>query len=252
MPTMSTTICHRCRSKAAHRGLVGVLRAFSPAAGGRRRPFHSTTPQSQQGDDEISRILSKPTWSVRSLLPPPPPSSSSSSTPTPTPTQAHPSETATKITAQTLSHLLRLSALPQPAPGSEEEARMLADLEAQLGFVRAIREVDTRGVAPLRAIRDETAAGAREQAVGLGALRDALAAEDVVGHARRRRRRRRVGGVGGGSEGEAGRGGGAGTGRRNEIECWDVLGGASETAGPYFVVRSGGDDGGGGAKVDRH
>ncbi|RYP93721.1 hypothetical protein DL770_000093 [Monosporascus sp. CRB-9-2] len=240
---MSMTICHRCRSKAARQGLVGVSRAFSPAAGGRRRPFHSTTPQPQQQDDEISRILSKPTWSVRSLLP---------SSPAATPAQAHPYETATKITPQTLSHLLRLSALPQPAPGSEEEARMLADLEAQLGFVRAIREVDTRGVAPLRAIRDETAAGAREQAVGLDALRDALAAEDVVGHARRPRRRRGVGGVGGGSEGETGRGGGAGTGRRNEVEDWNVLGGAGETAGPYFVVRSGGADGGGGVKADRH
>ncbi|RYP31663.1 hypothetical protein DL767_005670 [Monosporascus sp. MG133] len=233
---MSTTICHQCRSKAARQGLVDVSRAFSPATGGRRRPFHSTTPQSQQEDDDISRILSKPTWSVRSLLPPPLPPSSPS--PTPTPAQAPAPETATKITPQTLSHLLRLSALPQPAPGSEEEARMLADLEAQLGFVRAIREIDTRGVAPLRAIRDETAAGAREQAVGLDALRDALAAEDVVGHARRPRRRRGVGGVGGGSESETGRGGVADTGRRNEVEDWDVLGGASETAGPYFVVRS--------------
>ncbi|RYO82213.1 hypothetical protein DL766_006836 [Monosporascus sp. MC13-8B] len=243
---MSTIICHRCRGKAARQGLVGVSRALTSAAGWRRRPFHSTTPQSQQGDDEISRILSKPTWSVRSLLPAP-------AAPAPTPTQATPSEAATKITPQTLSHLLRLSALPQPAPGSEEEARMLADLEAQLGFVRAIREIDTRGVAPLRAIRDETAAGAREQAVALDALRDALAAEDVVGHARRPRRRRRgVGGVGGGSQGETGRGGGAGTGRRNGVEDWDVLGGASETAGPYFVVRSGGADGVSGAKADRH
>ncbi|RYP54032.1 hypothetical protein DL768_001034 [Monosporascus sp. mg162] len=237
---MSTTICHRCRSKAARQGLVGVSRAFSSAAGGRRRRFHTTTPQSQQEDADISRILSRPTWSVRSLLPP---RSSPTPTPTPTSTQAPPSETATKITPQTLLHLLRLSALPQPAPGSEEEARMLADLEAQLGFVRAVREVDTRGVAPLRAIRDETTAGAREQAVGLDALRDALAAEDVVGHARRPRRRRGVGGFGSGSEDETGRGGGAGTGRRNEVEDWDVLGGASETAGPYFVVRSEGPTG---------
>ncbi|RYP19757.1 hypothetical protein DL765_003180 [Monosporascus sp. GIB2] len=241
---MSTIICHRCRGKAARQGLAGVSRIFTSVAGWRRRPFHSTAPQSQQEDDEISRILSKPTWSVRSLLPPP--------ASIPSATQGPPSEAATKITPETLSHLLRLSALPQPAPGSEEEARMLADLEAQLGFVRAIRKIDTRGVAPLCAIRDETAAGAREQAVGLDALREALAAEDVVGHARRPRRRRGVGGVSGGSHGETGRAGVAGTGRRNEVEDWDVLGGTSETAGPYFVVRSGGADGGSGAKADRH
>ena len=66
----------------------------------------------------------------------------------------------------------------------------MRDLEAQLAFVRAVRDVDTRGVEPLRAVRDETAAGARERAVGLDALRPFLAREDVVGHARRPRRRR--------------------------------------------------------------
>ena len=103
----------------------------------------------------------------------------------------------------------------------------MRDLEAQLAFVRAVRDVDTRGVEPLRAVRDETAAGARERAVGLDALRPVLAREDVVGHARRPRRRRQGADTG---EGEGA--------RIKGVEDWDVLAGASETAGPYFVVRS--------------
>lgn len=115
----------------------------------------------------------------------------------------------------------------------------MRDLEAQLAFVRAVRDVDTKGVEPLRAVRDETAAGARERAVGLDALRPVLAREDVVGHARRPRRRRYgVEGSAAAGEGE-GEGGGEGA-RIKGVEDWDVLAGASETAGPYFVVRSAG------------
>ena len=98
--------------------------------------------------------------------------------------------------------------------------------------MRAERDVDTRGVEPLRAVRDETAAGARERAVGLDALRPVLAREDVVGHARRPRRRRQGSAAAGEGEGEGA--------RIKGVEDWDVLAGASETAGPYFVVRSAG------------
>jgi hypothetical protein len=139
---------------------------------------------------------------------------------------------------------------------------MLATLSSQLHFVRAIQGVDTTNVTPLRAIRDETAQGLREQTIGLVELRAALEAEDVVGHARRpRRRRTQVPGCawegqesslhvyeGVGTE-VAGRDTSA-RGRNfthknkrppNQEEDWDVLGGASETAGGrYFVVRSGG------------
>lgn len=107
---------------------------------------------------------------------------------------------------------------------------MLATLSSQLHFVRAIQGVDTTGVAPLRVIRDETAAGLREQTIGLAQLEEALGAEDVVGHARRPRRRRST------------------SQKQEQIptnaeeENRDVLRGASETAGGgrYFVVRSGG------------
>lgn len=102
---------------------------------------------------------------------------------------------------------------------------MLSTLESQLHFVRAVREVDTAGVEPLRAIRDETARGVREQTIGLEELREALAKEDVIGHARRPRRRR----GGAGKKGES---------IDPEVEGWDVLAGASETAGRYFVVRT--------------
>lgn len=121
-----------------------------------------------------------------------------------------------------LRHLLQLSALPPPSSG-EEEAELLGTLSSQLHFVRAIQSVDTRGVEPLRAIRDETAAGMAEQTIGLDSLRAALDKEDVVGHARRPRRRR--------DKIDAG-----------DVEGWDALAGASLKAGRYFVVRSGKED----------
>ena len=118
----------------------------------------------------------------------------------------------------------------------------MRDLEAQLAFVRAVRDVDTAGVEPLRAVRDETAAGARKRRVGLDALRPALAHEDVVGHARRPRRRggRRLLLQQGGEGAGAADGHGHDDARIKGVEDWDVLAAASETAGPYFVVRSGG------------
>lgn len=105
---------------------------------------------------------------------------------------------------------------------------MLSNLQSQLQFVRAIREVDTTGIEPLRAIRDETAEGVREQTIGLEQLQDALAKEEVIGHAKRPRRR---GGLAAQQKG--------GLSPDPSIEGWDVLGGASETVGQYFVVRSG-------------
>lgn len=157
-------------------------------------------------------LLEKPSWSVRSLLPPSESASSSTS-----------SEAAgvEEITPQTLAHLLRLSALPPPSDPAEE-ASLLSTLRNQLHFVRSIQSVDTTGVPPLRAIRDETAAGLREQTIGLDTLKEALGQEEVVGHSQRPRRRKDLQ-----------------RGRKNEAEDWDVLAGAGETAGRYFVVRSG-------------
>ncbi|KAL7623991.1 hypothetical protein AAE478_005548 [Parahypoxylon ruwenzoriense] len=196
---MNSIICSRCRA-----ALRRSLRA------GRAHQSRASSTAQNSNLSTISTVLAKPSWSVRSLLP----TSSSSSPASP------PSDSTTTIAPQTLQHLLRLSALPQPS-SPEEEARMLSTLESQLHFVRAVREVDTAGVEPLRAIRDETAQGMREQTIGLEQLKDVLAREDVVGHARRPRRRRQEQNI------------------DPAVEGWDVLCGASEVAGRYFVVRTG-------------
>ncbi|KAK8039795.1 hypothetical protein PG993_008206 [Apiospora rasikravindrae] len=167
------------------------------------RQIHTTN-----SDPDIRSVLSKPTWSVRSLLPHQDPSSTTSS-----PAEKTKDDTD-EITSKTLHHLLRLSALPPPATPAEEEA-LLTTLRTQLHFVRSIQGVDTAGVAPLAAIRDETARGRREQTIGLETLREALAREDVVGHSRRPRRRR--------VEEQKG--------RRNEAEDWDALAGGERDGG---------------------
>ncbi|KAI0518216.1 hypothetical protein F5B22DRAFT_76976 [Xylaria bambusicola] len=232
---MNTTICINCRAS-----LRRTLRTAQKQARGKSHysavpstltRASRTPPTPVLPTADLASLLSRPTWSVRSLLPQSsstPPSSSSSSS----------------ITPKTLHHLLRLSALPLPRT-PDEEAQMLSTLSSQLHFVRAIQDIDTRGVTPLRAIRDETAAGLREQTIGLAELREALEAEDIVGHARRPRRRLARGHMkeGGGGEELYGNVGPRNEKQSmlNEEENWDVLGGASETAvGRYFVVRSGG------------
>ncbi|KAI8965015.1 hypothetical protein F5Y11DRAFT_48977 [Daldinia sp. FL1419] len=201
---MNSRICSQCR-KALHKSLrtpTTLQRKIQ------QRPLSSTTARqnssssSSPSSSPLATLLSKPTWSVRSLLP------DSSSTP------------SEEISPRTLHHLLRLSALPPPTSPAEE-SQMLSTLSSQLHFVRSVRSVDTTGVEPLRAIRDETTLGQREQTIGLEELKDALADEDFVGHTRRPRRRQRNRGADPGVEG------------------WDVLAGASETAGRYFVVRTG-------------
>lgn len=67
---------------------------------------------------------------------------------------------------------------------------MLRTLRTQLHFVRDVQSVATGGVAPLRAIRDETSAGAAEATVTADSLREALARESVMGYRRRPRRDR--------------------------------------------------------------
>ncbi|KAF2169832.1 hypothetical protein M409DRAFT_64831 [Zasmidium cellare ATCC 36951] len=150
------------------------------------------------------RILreSKPSWSVSSLLP-----SKESKSQTP------------EITSKQLHHLLRLSALPPPKD-EQEDQKMLSTLSSQLHFVKDIQKVDTTGIEPLRSLRDETAEGEKESELGLDAMKDALAMEEIRGkhHKRIRRIRSPVKNV----EGE-----------------WDVMGNASKKVGRYFVVEGG-------------
>ncbi|KAF1929185.1 uncharacterized protein M421DRAFT_60812 [Didymella exigua CBS 183.55] len=179
------------------------------------RPLHTLTQlseaqsatsdtQKRQGihPDELKELLAKPIWSVESLLPPK--------------TRA---PDAPKITSKQLHHLLRLSALPLPETPNQEQ-KMLDTLAAQLHFVGEIQRVDTTGVRPLRAIRDETKRAEEEQTIGLGTLKEALAREKTVGEWHRRIQRD------------------ATPVDAKDAEDWDVLGSAEKKAGKYFVVES--------------
>ncbi|KAI0013284.1 hypothetical protein F4779DRAFT_444885 [Xylariaceae sp. FL0662B] len=179
-------------------------------------PMPSAEAMSQAEGQDIAALLSRPVWSVRSLLPTSGPRMMKDRL------EDEKTPTTTTVAPLTLHHLLRLSALPQPVSPTDM-LRVLRTLRAQLNFVQAIREVDTTDVEPLRAIRDETEQGVREQTIGLEQLKDALAREDVTGHARCPKRR---------PEEEK-------EGQSNDAEDWDPLDGAGETAGRYFVVRSG-------------
>ncbi|KAK3397203.1 hypothetical protein B0T20DRAFT_415520 [Sordaria brevicollis] len=170
-----------------------------------------------------SFLLSTPTWSVRSLLPP-----STSSTTSSTSSTTQPEET--EITLQTLTHLSRLSALPPPSDPAST-SRLLSALHSHLHFVRSIQSVDTtdpsdpsRELAPLSSVRDESPEGMAEIRIDLKTLEWALAEEHIVGHCRRPRRRK--------TEEMKEK-------KKNEVEDWDVLGCAEQKVGRYFVVRSG-------------
>ncbi len=99
---------------------------------------------------------------------------------------------------------------------------MIADLQAQLRFVRAVQEVDTAGVEPLAALRDESEEGEREGTIGLEEMRGELGKEVVVGM--RGRIVRRKGEEGQGEEGEGEQGG------------LDLLAQAPRRLGRYVVV----------------
>jgi Asp-tRNA(Asn)/Glu-tRNA(Gln) amidotransferase C subunit len=118
-------------------------------------------------------MLATPSWSVASLLSP----------------RAKQADAAPPISPSQLRHLLRLSALSAPATAEEEES-MMSTLVAQLHFVKEMQKVNTTGIKPLKAIRDETSQAEREQEVTLETLKDALAREEVVGKFYKRIRRK--------------------------------------------------------------
>lgn len=98
---------------------------------------------------------------------------------------------------------------------------MLQTLRSQLHFVRAIQEVDTKDVPPLRAIRDETRVAEDENKISVSSLKEALEQEEVRGKHYKRIQRK---------EGPVDTKG---------AEDWDVLAHAERKAGKYFVVDSG-------------
>lgn len=178
-------------------------RRLTPIRTTRRWPAATALRYSSTGplQPDPAAVLSRPTWSVRALLP-----------------RADADNHETLITVPQLHHLLRLSALPLPRD-ADEEARMIAVLQSQLHFVRDIQSVDVTGVDPLRSIRDETPEGLGEATVGVEQLRQALSEEVAFGHTRRPRRQKKALDTAG-------------------IEDWDPLQTASRKAGRYFVVRS--------------
>jgi hypothetical protein len=98
---------------------------------------------------------------------------------------------------------------------------MLKTLSSQINFVKEVQSIDTTGVTPLRAIRDETVEGQKEIEIGLDDLKDLLAREQRVGRAGRIKKT---------NEDPA---------ESREAENWDSLGSAEETHGRFFVVRTG-------------
>jgi hypothetical protein len=109
--------------------------------------------------------------------------------------------------------------LPLPET-PEQEQKMLDTLAAQLHFVGEIQRVDTTGVKPLRAIRDETTAAEEEQTIGLDTLKEALAKEKTIGKWHRRIQRDTT------------------LVDAKDVEDWDVLGSAEKKAGRFFFVES--------------
>lgn len=164
-------------------------------------------------NSKLKEHLAKPSWSVTSLLSP-----SSSETDSELP----------EVTPKTLSHLLNLSALPQPKT-KEEEEKMLKTLRSQLHFVREIQSVDTTGVKPLSAIREETEEARAEMTIGLDTLKEALGQEEIRGRMKRPRRRVDDEYKFGSSRGVVTSDGG--------VE-WTPLDGAPRTYGKYFVVET--------------
>lgn len=110
----------------------------------------------------IQSMLAQPSWSVKSLLP------------TPESTETN------QVGKEKLHHLLKLSALPLPK-SEAEEGRMLKTLESQIHFVQEIQKIDTNGVEPLVAIRDETTEAIKEQTISLETLQPYLDKELKVG-----------------------------------------------------------------------
>ena len=98
-------------------------------------------------------------------------------------------------------------------------------LSAQLHFVKEMQKVDTTGIRPLSAIRDETKEAEQEQEITLESLKYAFEKERVVGkHYKRIRRQPDK------------------TPKVREPQSWDPLSHAQRTSGRFFVVDSGSDD----------
>lgn len=97
---------------------------------------------------------------------------------------------------------------------------MLRTLESQIHFVKEVQRVDTAGITPLRAIRDESPEATKESSIGLDDLKEALSKERSIGRSKKIQRVQ--------SEKNTSPDG----------DAWDgnALGSASRTMGKYFYV----------------
>lgn len=98
---------------------------------------------------------------------------------------------------------------------------MLSTLASQLHFVRAVQAVDTTGVEPLAALRDQTPAARRAATIGLDAVRHALGCETPTGRYARPRRA-----------------GDPFPDKTRQAEDWDIMATAPETACRHFVINT--------------
>ncbi|EEH11518.1 DUF726 domain-containing protein [Histoplasma capsulatum G186AR] len=136
------------------------------------RSIRPTPPPATAQTDDPASILSKPSWSVKSLLP-----------------ENTSSPKSRTISSKQLHHLLRLSALPPPS-SAEEEEEMLKTLESQIHFVKKVQGIDTTGVTPLRSISDESEEAQEENKISLKTLEASLKQERYIGRSRRIQRTR--------------------------------------------------------------
>ncbi|KAL8679494.1 MAG: hypothetical protein Q9186_004217 [Xanthomendoza sp. 1 TL-2023] len=180
------------------RGFKGgwIMPARSPIA---RRTFSSSNSTSA-GPGDI--LPNHPTWSLQDLL------------------ETQHTESDPQVSEKELHHLLRLSALPLPKDGSDQQ-RMQKDLESQLKFVKAIQDVEIPdSVKPLQSIREETEEGMKEVEITVESLADDFAKEEVVGIRGRIRRK---------DDAEA---------TQVEEEKWHPLKLAPRTVGRYVAVNT--------------
>lgn len=126
------------------------------------------------------------------------------------------------LTTDRLQHLLRLSALP-PSQSISDTQEKLSTLHSQLGFVKDVQSVDTKGVQTLQSLRDETIVASQETSVDIESVKHVLNSERLIGkHYKRLRTETRRPPI--------------------DSDSWDVLGHAERKVGNYFVVKSGNID----------
>ncbi|KAI9666934.1 MAG: hypothetical protein M1831_001439 [Alyxoria varia] len=208
------------------------LRAYSSSAQER------VTISGPLNPNEIHEILSRPTWSVKSLLPhsstgaesqggksPSIDARSTTESSPPTASTTEPSE----ITTKTLQHLHKLSALTPPPRDSSAERRLLKDLRAQLHFVQEIRSRDLRNVEPMGAVRDEIEEEARTVGLESEGVRRELERESKRQGSTKRSE----------SAEEASDRAAAPPKTEEWKEKWDVLGQAPKRVGRFFAVEGG-------------